>query len=107
MKKLKNFKQLENKVAKDVLNDALCRTLKKEHPEVIKLLQDEKVKDIREDLAEVLNNLSDDLGVDEDEAQSSYKTKDLNKARIKAINKYTYKITCKKFKKYGGKLYMD
>lgn len=59
-------------------------------------------QEVIDDFAEVLNNLSDDLRVDEDEAQSTYKTKDLNKARIKAVNKYTYKILCKKFKKYRG-----
>lgn len=66
-----------------------------------------KRKEVIEDFAEVLNNLSDDLRVDEDESQEVYKTKDLNKARIKAVNKYTYKILCKKFIKYGGELTKD
>lgn len=64
-------------------------------------------EEVISDFEEVLYKLSDDLVVDEDEAQSVYKTKDLNEARIKAVNKYTYKILCKKYKKYGGKLMKD
>ena len=52
------------------------------------------------DLAETYNNLLDDLGVDLDEAQEVYKTSDLNKARIKAIHKYTKKMLDTKWKKW-------
>lgn len=60
-------------------------------------------KEVIADLAEILNNLNDDLKVDIDEAKESYHTEDLNKARIMAVNKYSHKLIAKKYKKYGGK----
>ncbi len=62
-----------------------------------------KIKDVRFDMAEILNNLNDDLKVDKDEAEEFYKTTNLNEARLNAVKKYTLKIVKEKYKKYGGK----
>ena len=62
-----------------------------------------KIKDVRFDIAEIYNNLNDDLGVDLEESKEVYDTEDLNEARIQAVKKYTLKIVKEKYKKYGGK----
>lgn len=54
--------------------------------------------DITSDLAEILNNLDDDLQMDKT-GDSGYKT---YKEVVKAIKKYTYKVAIRKYKKYGG-----
>ena len=62
-----------------------------------------KIKAVRFDIAEIYNNLIDDLKVDLDESKEVYDTEDLNEARIQAVKKYTLKIVKEKYKKYGGK----
>ena len=42
----KQVKRLNNKVAKDILDDSLVRVLKKEQPDVVKLIRSEVIKDI-------------------------------------------------------------
>ena len=62
-----------------------------------------QMEDVRSDIAEIYNNLIDDLKVDLDESKEVYDTEDLNEVRIQAVKKYTLKIVAEKFKKYGGK----
>ncbi len=81
------------------LNKAAKIHKQKQVLEVIKLIKE----DVREDLAEIYNNINDDLGVDKEEALEIYKTTDLNIARLKAIRGYTLKVIREKYRKYGGK----
>ena len=67
--------------------------------EVIRMIKE----DVRGDIAEIYNNITDDLGVDKEEALEVYKTTDLNAARLKAVRKYTLKVIKEKYRKYGGK----
>lgn len=53
-------------------------------------------EEIKADLAEILNNLEDDLN---EEGVKQGK----NLVIVKAIRKYTYKVVFRKYKKYGGK----
>lgn len=51
-------RQLENKVAGDIINDALCRMLKKEHPKVMAMLTNKLEQEIVE-LKETIEIMSD------------------------------------------------
>ncbi len=56
-------------------------------------------KQVREDIAEIYNNINDDLQMSED-GNEGYKT---YKEVVDAIKKFILKIIQEKYKKYGGK----
>lgn len=77
-----------------------------DNPYASDIMQGKKLvreEDVLSDIAEIYNHLIDDLDTDEEEALSRYKTKDLNKAKVKAIKRFTFQMVKRKFKKYGGK----
>lgn len=61
-------------------------------------------EDVIADFAEVLNNLNDDLQMETKDSDDGYKT---HREVVNAVKKFTLKVLCKKYKKYGGKLMID
>ncbi len=123
----KRDKQLENKVAKDIIADGIVRVLKKEHPLVIDMIT-EKLEQENAELKETLDIMSDKKIMKRFKQKSEGKNislREMNKKgitnlfcidekdRCKSCNKKIWKdkfITktkdgylCEKCKKKGGK----
>lgn len=59
-----------------------------------------KRSEVLSDLAEILNNLEDDLMIDK-VGESGYISEE---EAVKAVRRFTLKVVKKKYKKYGGRI---
>lgn len=62
---------------------------------IIKIIEEE----VRFDIAEIYNNINDDLQMSKDGTEGYITHKEV----VQAIKKYTLKVIDRKYKKYGGR----